>query len=237
MSLDYGTYVSSIANLMVADPTTPEFLNFLPNCITYAENRIYREIDLLNTVVANSSNNLTAGSRSFSLPTNGNNGVFYTVSGVNVITPVDTAPDSGTRNQLAAVSVDYLNTVWNSNATLAVPQQFAMINQFTMLVGPWPDKNYTLEVIGTIQPAPLSSSNTTTFLTIYLADLFIAASMIFASGYMRDFGAQSDNPQQAQSWESQYGELFKSAMLLELRKKWAGPGWLPYSATPISATR
>lgn len=237
MSLDYGSYVSIISNLMAADPTTPEFFNFLPNCIEYAENRIYRELDLLNTTVVNSTNSLTAGSRNFTLPSNGANGVFYTVTGVNVITPVGATPDTGTRNQLAAVSVDYLNAVWNSGATLAIPQQFAMVTQFNMVVGPWPDQNYTLEIVGTIQPAALSPTNTTTFLTTYLADLFVAASMIFASGYMRDFGAQSDTPQQAQSWESQYEALLKSALLLELRKKWAGPAWSPFSSIPVSPTR
>ena len=80
-------------------------------------------------------------------------------------------------------------------------------------------------VVGTIRPNPLSNTNTTTFLTTYLPDAFIAASMIFASGYMRDFGSQSDNPAQAQSWEAQYENLIKSAGAEEVRKKWAGPGW------------
>lgn len=235
--MNYTSYVASLANLMATDPATPEFQIFLPDCIAYAEDRIYREIDLLNTVVANSTQNLTAGNRAFALPTNGVNGVFYTVTGINVITPQGVQPDAGTRNQLAAVSLDYLNAVWNSNKVLDVPQNFAMINQFNVAVGPWPNANYTVEVVGTIQPQALSSSNTTTFLTQFLPDLFLAASMIFASGYQRDFGSQSDNPAQAQSWESQYQTLLKSALLLELRKKFAGPGWGPYSSTPISPTR
>ena len=235
--MDYKTYVESLANLMATKSSTDDFQKFLPDCIAYAEDRIYREIDLLNTVVANSTLTLTAGSRAFALPSNGDNGVFYTVTGVNVITPQGVQPDAGTRNQLAAVSLDFLNAVWNSNKVLGVPQEFAMINQFNLAVGPWPDKNYTMEIIGTIQPQPLSEANPTTFLTQYLQDLFLAASMIFSSGFMRDFGAQSDNPAQSQSWENQYQTLLKSALLLELRKKWAGPGWTPYSSTPIAPTR
>ena len=101
----------------------------------------------------------------------------------------------------------------------------AMIDQWNIIVGPWPDAAYRVEVVGTIRPNPLSNTNTTTFLTTYLPDAFIAASMIFASGYMRDFGSQSDNPAQAQSWEAQYENLIKSAGAEEVRKKWAGPGW------------
>lgn len=235
--MNYGEYIDQIANLMAADSTTVEFQTMVKGMIPYAEDRIYRELDLLNTTVVNSNSSFTAGSRSFTLPTNGANGIFYTVTGVNVITPAGVAPDAGTRNQLAAVSMDYLNAVWNSATGSGVPQEFAMVNQFNIIVGPWPDAAYTVEIVGTIQPAPLSASNSTTFLTQYLSDLFVAASMVFASGYMRDFGAQADNPQQAQSWESQYQTLLKSAMLLELRKKWAGPGWTPFSAIPIAPAR
>lgn len=235
--MDYGEYIDQISNLMAADPATVEFQTMVKGMIPYAEDRIYRELDLLNTTVVNSANSFTAGSRSFTLPTNGANGIFYTVTGINVITPAGVAPDSGTRNQMAAVSMDYLNAVWNSATGAGVPQEFAMVNQFTIMVGPWPNANYVVEVIGTIQPAPLSDTNTTTFLTQYLSDLFVAASMVFASGYMRDFGSQSDNPQQAQSWESQYQTLLKSAMMLELRKKFAGPNWTPFSSIPISPTR
>lgn len=236
--MDYNSYLAQIANLMAADATTPEFALMVQGMIPYAEGRIYRELDLLNNVVVNATQTLTAGSRLFQLPTNGANGSFYTVTGVNIVTPASAATaDEGTRNEMTAVTMDYLNAVWNSGNVKGVPKEFAMVNQFNIIVGPWPDANYIVEVIGTIQPQPLSLSNTTTFLTTYLPDLFIAASMIFASGYMRDFGSQADNPQQAQSWESQYENLFKSAGMLELRKKWAGPGWTPLSAIPISPTR
>ena len=65
----------------------------------------------------------------------------------------------------------------------------------------------------------MSVTNTSTQLTNFFPDLFIAASMIFATGYQRDFGAQSDNPAQGQSWENQYDLLIKSALTEEARKK------------------
>jgi hypothetical protein len=61
--------------------------------------------------------------------------------------------------------------------------------------------------------------------------------MIFITGYQRDFGAQSDNPQQAQSWEAQYNNLVKGAMLESLRQKFSGPGWTSLSAIPIAPDR
>ena len=53
----------------------------------------------------------------------------------------------------------------------------------------------------------------------------VAAGMIFASGYMRDFGAQTDNPQMAQSWESQYNNLLKSQNADSLRMKFQSQAW------------
>jgi hypothetical protein len=230
MSLTYNTYVAQVANIMAVDSTTTQFQTMLPGMIDYAEQRIYRELDLLNTVVRNSTLALTASNRNFTLPTT-TNGNFITLQGINLITPAETGdPDEGTRNALQPTTRDYLDTVWNSSTGATLPKLFAMIDQFNIIVGPWPDATYQVEVIGTIRPTPLSTTNTSTFLTQYLPDLFLAASMIFATGYQRDFGSQSDNPAQAVSWESQYEKLFASANGEEMRKKFAGPGWTSLSA-------
>lgn len=237
MSLTYNTYVEQIANIMAVKSTTPQFQTMLPGMIDYAEQRIYREIDLLNTVVRDSSASLSAGSRNFNFPVT-SNGIFVTVQGINVITPAGTVPDNGTRVALQPISRDYLDTVHNSSTgATGVPKFFAMIDQDSIIVAPRPAANYVVEIIGTIRPNALSASNPNTFLTQYLPDLFLAASMVFGSGYQRDFGSQADNPQQAASWEMQYQTLFKSANAEELRKKFSGPGWTSYSSIAVPPVR
>jgi hypothetical protein len=226
--INYTTYVAQIANLMALDSTTADFQTMLPGMIDYAEQRIYRELDLLSTVVRDNTGALTALNRNFTLPTTAN-GPFVTVQGINVITPVSTTADSGTRVALRPVSRDYLDMVWNSASGATVPDYFAMIDQEDVILGPWPDSTYGVEVIGTIRPNPLSSANTTTFLTNYLPDLFIAASMVFGSGYMRNFGSQADQPQMSSSWETQTQELMASAGKEELRKKFASYSWTSLS--------
>lgn len=235
MSLTYSTYVSALTTMMVTSATNPAFVAILPNIIDYAEQRCYRELDLLSTVTTDASKTLTAGSRSFVLPTTP--ATFITVQEVNVITPAGYAPDVGQRNPLLAVSKEFLNQVYNSSTGASAPLFFAMLNNSTILVGPWPDQGYTVEVVGTIRPAPLSASNTTTFLSTYLPDLFLAASMIFASGYQKNFGAQADDPKMAMSWEDQYGRLLASANAEEMRRKWAGPGWTSLSAVAAQPVR
>lgn len=218
---------------MVVDAVTDtNFLAILPSIITYAEQRIYRELDLLSTIVRQNGT-LTANSRNFTLPTG--SGRFVTTQGFNVFTPVSTTT---TRNQLVPTTRDYLDATWPSetaSTTPSIPANFAMITDQTIIVGPPPDTAYTVEVIGTIRPAPLSATNTNTFLTDYLPDLFLAASMIFASGYQKNFGSQSDDPKMSVSWESQYVSLKESALVEQLRDKWQSVSWSSMSPSPIAS--
>lgn len=227
MALTYTTYRLQLQTLVVSQDPDPDFDNILPGCIDYAEQRIYRELNLLNTVVTDQSVTLTTNQRSVSIPTN-----IVAVNAVNVITPVGGGYSTGTRAPLTPISRETFDMFWPSNASsTGLPTVYSMTDQWTMMVGPSPDADYELEVIGTTRPLPLSSTNTTTFLTERLPDLFLAASMVFMSGYMRNFGAQASDPQMGMSWEQQYGLLKQSADTEELRKHFWASSW---SSMPVS---
>ena len=243
MSLDYTTYVQAIQNLAVA-PQSGNDANFqaiIPRAIEYAELRIYRDFDFLCTLASQVAT-LTGSSRNVALPSN-----VIVCQSANVITPVSaTIPDNGTRNPLRRVGLDYVNAVWPSSTpptTPSIPAVYAEIGTPTIgsvitagslniVVGPAPDAAYTLEVIGTVRPSALSPSNPTTFISVNMPDLLVAASMIFISGYQRDFGAQTSDPQAAMSWSMQYDALKAGVLLEELRKKAASVEWSPYFPTP-----
>lgn len=229
--LTYATYKTALATLSVVPETDANWLSILPDAIEYAELRIYRDLDLLSTVSANTSFATTANASKVQLT----QGTFVTLQNVNVITPAGTTnPDLGTRVPLLPVSKEYIQYAWPSATNAAVPQYFAMIDERTFSLGPWPNAAYTLEIIGTVRPATFSQSNTTTFISQYLPDLFLMASMIFISGYQRNFGRQSDDPQMAQSYESQYQALLKGATVEEYRKKYAASGWTSTSTSPVA---
>lgn len=233
MSYTYATWLAAVADAIVIDQADPNFTTIIPSCIDYAEQRIYRELDLLDTVVRDSSATLTIGTRNFTLPTS--LGRFVVTNGINVITPAGTTtPDSGTRVQLVPVSRDFLDMAWPSVVGAATPSMYAMITDQQIIVGPAPDAAYTVEVIGTIRPNPLSASNTMTYLTQYLPDLWFAATMVFLTGYQQNFGAQADNPQMAVSWSSTYDKLISSANIEEQRKRYASGAWGSLSPTPIA---
>jgi hypothetical protein len=220
MSLTYSSYVTAIQTLMPTTSADVDFASIFPSAIDYAEQRLYRELDLLSTVNRDTSGTVTANSRTFTLPQS--IGLFVVVDGINIITPVGSTASNGTRNPLVPASRSYIDFVWPSETAASaatVPSLWAPVTDQIILLGPAPGAGFAVEVIGTIRPTPISASNTTTFLSLNLPDLFVAATMIFISGYMKNYGAQSDDPKLAVSWDSQYDKLFASANAEEMRRK------------------
>ena len=230
---NYTDYVTSLANGLVVASTDANFQQFLPRIIENGENRIYREIDLLNTVVRDTSASFATGTRAFALPAT--LGTFFVVNNVYAITPLGTTADFGTRNALMRVGRAYLDATYPSSAGSAVPVYFSMTTQTSLIVGPWPDQAYQAEVVGTIHPAPLSSTNVTTLLTQYLPDLFFAASMVAGAAYLQNFGSQADNPQMGLAWEATYQALKQSAAVEEARKKGEAEGWSTEQPSQIAS--
>lgn len=232
MSLTYATWKTTLANLMVVPEDDANFLQILPSIIDYAEGRIYRDLDLLSEMVTDTSTTLTADTRSVTIPTP-SQGSYNVVQQVNLI-------ESSSRSPLTPVSREVLDMFWPSATAPSAasrPVMFAMANATTINVAPSSGASVTVEFIGQVKPTPLSASNTSTYLTQQLPDLFIAASMIFASGYQQNFGSQSDNPAQAQSWEAQYNALLPSAAKDTDRSEFAGRGWSPKSPEPMAGAR
>jgi len=234
MSLTYSTYVVAISQLCTIPSTDANFQAILPDAIDYAEQRIYRELDLLATFVADATGSLAANNRTYTLPVPAA-GPFVTVESVNVITPAATAPESGTRNPLMKTSVDFVNFLAPNTSTAGIPTVFAMLTNQSLIVGPFPSAAYRIEVVGTIRPNPLSATNTTTILSTQLPGMLVAASMVFMSGYMKNFGSQADDPKMAQSWEGQYKTLMSSANVEEMRKKYTNFTGRQVDQTPRAA--
>ena len=204
----------------------------LPTAIDDAEQRVYRDLDLISTIVRDTTGTLTANSRNFTLPQS--LGRFVTVKGLNFFT---SAYPAG-RQQLRPVSLHFIDAVWPGETALTTPsypQYFAPVTDQTFIVGPAPSSAYQVEVIGTIRPTPLSASNPTTFLTLYLSDLFFAGAMCSVAGYMRSYGSQADDPKLAMSWEAQYAQRLASAKSEEIRRKFASGNWTSESTVPVQA--
>jgi hypothetical protein len=229
---DTNSYITQIATLAVVEETDAAFLAILPQMITYAENRIYRDLDFLFTSTSVTGYSFSTGSRQLTIP----QGTIVVSEQINVITPVgQTNPNAGARNPLLPTTKEFLDAVYGNPSVTGLPKYFVPFNDNLFLVGPYPDQPYFVEIVGTYRPDSLSSSNKTTFVSLYLPDLFIMASMVYVSGYQRNFGRQSDDPQMSQSYESQYQTLLRGAAIEEARKKFEATGWTSQSPSPVAS--
>lgn len=234
MSLTYASYIQQIATMAVVPVTDTNFTIIIPSMIDYAELRMQRDLDFLSTQISTNAYTFTGGSNTLTLPTS----QFIVPQTFEVI------DNSGNSTPLLPVGKEFIQNVYGSGSTQGLPQYFAVYGGDTnttgntsqyMIVGPTPASSYAVRLTGTIRSAPLSASNTTTFISTYLPDMFIMASMIYISAFQRNFGRLNDDPQMAQTYESQYQALKASALIEENRKKFQAAAWTSYSPAPAAS--
>ena len=220
MSYTFSSLISALQTEAVIQATDPNWTAIQATIIDSAEQRIYRDLQLINCIVRDTANSLSANSRNFVLPQT--YGYFVTIKGLNVIV-------SGVRQQLRPVSIHYLDATWPSetvSTTPSIPKYFAPVTDQQFIVGPSPSQSYGMEAIGTVRPAPLSASNTSTFLSANLSDLLFAGCMSAIAGYQRDYGSQADDPKISMSWENQYQMRLASANKEETMRKFQSGDWV-----------
>ena len=224
---DLVTFIGSMFQIPVVNAATaapfqdPNANTILPRVIDFAEQMIYTDMDFLATrqqvyMNGNTPITFTPGSRSLTLPT----GVMV-VEGIALITPASAAsPDQGTRNTLEMVSLDVIDMFYPSVASpQGVSAYYGMKDATTIVVAMTPDQAYLCETTGTFRPAPISSTNSSTYMSTYYPQLLMAAIAYYMAGYQRDFGAQSEDPKLASSWKSTYDYILPTCVAEEKRRK------------------
>ena len=243
--MTYNGYVAQIATLavVVLDTSGPVYVGvddgfntLIPQMLNYAELRIQRDLDLLPSLTSGAYT-LAAGKNLVSVPIDD----FVTLQTISV---QGAAP-------LLPVSKEFLQNMFSDPTFTGTPLYFAMIggDQATagttsnnVLFGPYADVDYPLSVAGTVRlPSLYLYSNASqagsvlTFISTYLPDLLIQASMIYISQFQRNFGPASNDPQMGPTYEAQYQTLLKNAITEEARKKFNASAWTAMSQ-PVVAT-
>lgn len=246
--LTYLTYKTQIATMAVVAEDDANFNAILPQMITYAENRICRDLDFLFTSVSNTNFSINAGSRTITVPVANfypsEGGTLVVSEQINLLTPAgSTNPDTSTRVPLLPTTKEFLDAVYGDSSSRGQPKYFCPFgdgeSDYTFLVGPFADVTYTVEIVGTYRPASLSATNSTTFISNNLPDLMIMASMIYIAAFQRNFSsAMGNDPQMPVTYETQYQTLLKAAISEENRKKFEAAAWSSQSAsTTATPTR
>jgi hypothetical protein len=234
------SYITQIATMAVVQETDPAFLVILPQMITYAENRIYRDLDFLYTSVAVSTYTIPQGTRTITVPASNfyAGGTLVVAEQINIITPAgQTNPNSAIRVPLLPTTKEFLDAVYSSSSSVGQPKYFCPFGDYTFLVGPYSDATYYVEIVGTYRPVSMSLTSPTTFISLNLPDIFIMASMVYISAYQRNFSsAMANDPQMPINYEMQYQALLKSALSEENRKKFEAAAWSSQSVSTTATT-
>ncbi len=226
----YSSFEAAVATQIPTLTTDVNFTTILPAAIDYAELSIYRDLDLLPMHGQINLGTTTAATQTVALPA--------------AIVAFDSLYCGTSNTPLTPASLDFVVGVYGGAAN-AMPQYFALVGAAAgspwaggrqVYLGPIPDQAYPIMGFGSEREAPLSATNTTTWISTWLPDLFWAAAMIFLAGYNRNFGAMSDDPRQAISWETEYQRLLKGAMVDEMRVKFRSRQPMPAPmAAPMGA--
>lgn len=209
--MDYPGFVAAIVAETNIPATNPGLIAILPTIIDQASGLIYREptLNFLSAEVTDDTGFATSGQQRFTLPQH-----FNILEQVNVVQGNDRIP-------LEKISREWLTSVYTrrTSAPGDVPAKWAPLTDQIIILGPTPGAAWQLECIGRARPANMSQANPVTWLWTNLGDLAFAAAMYFMSGYMRNFGAQADNPQMATSWKDVYDKLLPGASSEEMQRK------------------
>jgi hypothetical protein len=245
--LSYDSYIKNLAVLAVINTETvggstravdPNFNQIVPQMINYAELRIQRDLDLL-PMQQQQSYALQVGVPSFAFPMND----FVTVQNMVV-------SGGGKYSALAPTTKEWIQNVYPDSTVEGLPKYFAPLGgdaassgptTMIYMLAPSPDQAYNLLVTGTARMPSLAwfanspqSATGTTFISTFLPDLLLMASMVYISGYQRNFSAASDDPNMAVNYEKQYQTLLKGAMGEELRKRFRASAWSSEAPSPAA---
>lgn len=251
--LSYNLYVQQLGIMAVALTQEVsgvyEFVDaplqgILNQTLNYAELRIQRDIDFLQARSANTYT-LTPGNNLLAIPIND----FLMLETFEITqnsgaTVVNSTP-------LVAVSKEFIQNCYAGAASAGTPQYFAMYGDtfgdgadsfVNVLLGPPPNYAYPVRVTGVIRLPSLAQFNTAgpadtsyTYISQFMPDMLMMASMIYISAFQRNFGLASSDAQSGMTFEKQYQALRLGAISEENRKKFQASGWSSYS-TPTAAT-
>ena len=229
--ISYDQLVTTLANLAQIPATDANFLAEMTDVVNYAEQRIYRDLDFLSTRVTQSVA-MTPNSRTQVLP---GGFPFVVVEQLNAVV-------GGIISPMTRQSRPYMDLLYNTDTATSssdYPVDYCLSTDVVAIVGPPPGSAWTLQGVGTYRPPSLSLTNETTWLSTNLPDLLVTACMIRVSGYMKNYSATSDDPQQALSWQNQYDVELKGASVEEARRKAQSASWsdqlpIPQSTPPRS---
>lgn len=214
--MTYDQLVARLAQLLVVDADEANFVAILPAMIEGAELACYRDCDF-PSARRTQRLSIVQGTLSVAPPAD-----------MVVARALWVEAGSGVRSEVLRRDASYLREYAPTATTQGVPKYWATTDAETLLLAPAADASYSLDMEYTYRPASLSSGNPETWLSARYPDLLLYAAMVWASGYQRNFGAQTDDPQMPGSWM----RMYEAALATARNEAALGKGWGAFDRTP-----
>lgn len=169
--MTYDELVTNIRNYTEVDANvfTPAVINTF---ITFAENRILRDIDL-DVFKLEVTGNMTSGNKFLSAPT-------------DILTHRYLMVTSGTDQIfLDFRDTSFMKEYWPNGSTTGVPKYYSVWDQNTFYIAPTPNAAFVVEMGYIYRPEQLSSTNNTTWISTNAPEALFYACLIQAYSYTK----------------------------------------------------
>lgn len=167
---------SGLVNDLIAatENTSTEFLNYVPNMVNRAEERLVKDLDDYGLV--------TYTSAAVSI----NNNLLTLPAGTRVVKNF-LIEASGSKVNMLLRTDEFINDYWPVSASVGQPKYYAKRDSTTILIAPTPDATYNGRVVHVSRPTTLSSVSETNYFTDLCYDLLFYGCMIEAALFQKDF--------------------------------------------------
>lgn len=169
----YNTLVS--AALELAEDTGTELLSYMPVAVDNAEQRLTREIDVLDFVYYQQIA-VSASTPTFNKPSG--HRLTYSMRYVD--------PTTGRGTVLTRKQDDYLDEYWPQPTSVGTPRYYSDQNASLFKIAPCTSTDSYVEVRGVMKPTGLSTSNQTNFFTQKYPDALFYATMMEVALWQRN---------------------------------------------------
>jgi hypothetical protein len=196
------TYATLYADIQAyAERGDEPFIAQIPRFIMLAENRIAAEARGLG-FVQSVTDDLVIGSAGSALqkPARWRETVSLTI-GTGTPPNYTTAPFNY-RQRLKLRSYEYCRQYWPDASLNSTPLYYSDWTWERFFIAPCPDQTYPYELLYHERPVPLDDANQTNWTTQYAPQLILFASLLEASGWVK-------NADLIKSWQEQYDRALK----------------------------
>jgi len=132
-----------------AESNEQEFVANIPNFVKFAEERIYNAVQL-PAIRRNVTGSALAGNKYLSLPTD------YLATFSLAVTD-----GNGEQQFLLDKDVNFIRQAYPSPSDTGIPKYFGQFAPYTLILGPTPDQNYTVELHLYYYPESIVTAGTT----------------------------------------------------------------------------